>query len=120
MAVCTVCGDIFNNETGFCPTCGAEYKVEVGGKDAGDLFNEARRRIEAGQVIDAKGLLTQAIKMDESNAEYRFFLGSALYKLGDYEGAFNAYQKADRLKPNTDRILKCLVAARQRMTEAKK
>lgn len=32
MAVCTVCGDIFNNETGFCPTCGAEYRVEVGGK----------------------------------------------------------------------------------------
>lgn len=119
MAVCTVCGDIFNNETGFCPTCGSECKVEVGGKNATDLFKEARQRIDAGQVIDAKGLLTQAIKMDESNAEYRFYLGSALYKVGDYEGAYTTWQKADRLMPNNDRIEKCLVAARQRMTEAK-
>jgi tetratricopeptide (TPR) repeat protein len=120
MAVCTVCGGIFNNETGYCPECGAEFKVETGGKNASDLFKEAMLRIEAGQVIDAKGLLTQAIKMDENNGRFHFYLGSVLYKQKDYEKAYTSWQKADRLLPNNDRIQKCLVAARQRNTENKK
>ncbi|GMV67476.1 MAG: hypothetical protein KJ050_14535 [Candidatus Omnitrophica bacterium] len=120
MAVCQVCGDIFNNETGYCPTCGAEYKIEVGGKDSQDLFREAMQRIEAGQVIDAKGLLSKAIEMDKDNASYRFYLGSVLYKLGEYEAAYNSWQKADRLLPNNERIYRCLVAVRQRITETKK
>ncbi|MCG3195914.1 MAG: hypothetical protein HUU16_11230 [Candidatus Omnitrophica bacterium] len=118
MAICAVCGEMFDNTTGFCPSCGAEYKMETGGRSAESLFAEAMQRIQAGQVIDAKGLLTQLIKLDEGNASYRFYLGSVHYKLGEYEAAYNAWQRADRLMPNNDRILKGLVAARQKMAEA--
>jgi cytochrome c-type biogenesis protein CcmH/NrfG len=115
--MCQVCGEMFDNTNGICPSCGTPYQVKAGGRSASDLFAEAMDRIRAGQVIDAKGLLSEAIKMDEGNAEYRFFLGSALYKLQDFEGAYSAWQKADRIMPNNERILKGMVAARQRVSE---
>ncbi|MCA9438557.1 MAG: tetratricopeptide repeat protein [Candidatus Omnitrophica bacterium] len=120
MAVCSICGTMFDNIDGKCPECGAPAGGGGSGQSAESLYAEAMRRIKAGQVGDAKGLLSDAISKDPTKVEYHFYLGSAKYKLGDFQGAYKAYQQADKLKPNTDRIHKCLVAARQKMTEEKK
>lgn len=117
MAVCSICGEIFDNVSGSCPNCGTAYAPSTSGRTAEQIYQEAMERIRAGQVIDAKGLLSQAIEMEPTNGAYRFYLGSAYYKLGEYEDAYSTWQKADRLMPNTDRILKGLVAARQRISE---
>ena len=120
MAVCAICGTMFDNVDGRCPECGAP--AAGGGKDrpAESLYEEAVKRMNAGQVGDAKGLLTEAIQKDPTKGEYHFFLGSANYKMGEYAAAYKAYQQADRLMPNRDRIHKCLVASRQKMTDDKK
>ena len=121
MAFCNVCHNMFDNVDGTCPHCGAEYTGAEGeDRSHEDLFKEATDRIKAGQVADAKGLLTQAIKQDEQNGRYHFFLGSVLYKMGQHREAFSAWQRADRLMPHVDRIHKCLVAARQRIAEEEK
>jgi len=117
MAVCEVCGGIFDNVDGTCPSCGAAVGGSSSDQSADALYDEAHQRINAEQVADAKGLLTQAIKKDDSKGEYHFFLGSVLYKLGEFPTAYSTWQKADRMLPGQDRIQKCLVAARQRMTE---
>lgn len=120
MAVCTICGGIFDNVDGVCPNCGSTYAPSTAGRSAMALFQEARERIQAGQVIDGKGLLLEAIRMDAENPEFQFLLGSVLYKLQDFDAAYKAWTRADRMKPGTDRILKCLTAARQRITEQEK
>ena len=120
MAVCSICGTMFDNVDGICPECGAPAGGAGTNQPPEVLFEEAMRRMRAGQVGDAKGLLSDVISKDPSKGEYHFFLGSACYKLGDYQAAYKAYQQADRLMPNNDRIHKCLVASRQRMTEEKK
>jgi cytochrome c-type biogenesis protein CcmH/NrfG len=116
MAVCPVCGGIYDNLDGVCPSCGAEASDE----SAHELFNEAMKRIHAGQVIDARGLLSQAIRKDATKWEYHFYLGSVHYKIGEFGIAYNTWQKADRMNPGNDRIEKCLVAARQRIAEKEK
>lgn len=120
MAVCAICGTMFDNVSGVCPECGTPTSGGGSGQSAESLYSEAVRRMRAGQVGDAKGLLAEAVKLDPSNGEYHFYLGSANYKLGDYQAAYKAYQQADRLLPGLDRIQKCLVASRQKMTEEKK
>jgi predicted amidophosphoribosyltransferase len=118
MAFCSVCQNIFDNVDGTCPHCGAEYQG-AGGPDRtdDDLFQEAMERIRARQIMDAKGLLKQAIRKDGAKGQYHFYLGSVLYATEDYRGAYDAWQKADRLLPGKDRIHKCLVAARQKMAK---
>jgi cytochrome c-type biogenesis protein CcmH/NrfG len=117
MAVCQVCQNIFDNVDGACPHCGTEYGGGADARPHEDLYGEAMTRIRAGQVADAKGLLMAAIKQDEKNGEYYFYLGSSHYKLGEFRKAYEAWQKADRYMPHVDRIHKCLVAARQQMAK---
>jgi len=117
MAICVVCQNIFDNVDGFCPHCGSEVGGGADARPHEDLFEEAMERIRAGQVADAKGILGQAIKQDERNGKYHFYLGSSLYKMGDFRGAYESWQRANRFMPKVDRIEKCLVSARQKMAK---
>ncbi len=119
MAVCSICGTMFDNVGGTCPECGAPAGGAGTDQPAEAIYQEALRRMKAAQFGDAKGLLVDAIQKDSSKGDYHFYLGSANYKIGDYQAAYKAFQQADRLMPDNDRIHKCLVAARQRMTEEK-
>ena len=115
MAICPVCASMFDNVDGTCPNCGTEVGGGGAGRSHSDLFAEAMLRIKAGQYADAKGLLRSAIKQDERNGPYHFYLGSVMFKEKDYRGAFEVWQKADRFMPRNERVHKGLLAARQQM-----
>lgn len=67
--------------------------------DAIELFAAAREARFRNQPFTAINLLEQAVKLDPVSFELNFALGSALQRVGSFDKAIDAYERAEALRP---------------------
>ena len=88
------------------------YNPEKVNKKAVSLFNLARQRAEDGSLMNAAGLLVQAIAIDNKYADAYLALASIQGKLKNYPASITSYEKAFLLDSNYTLDYKPLYASR--------
>jgi len=68
--------------------------------DAGNLNNDGNRLMAEGKAKEAAKAYTEAVRLDPTNARWRYNLSLALAKLGDHAGEQAALEKTIELDPN--------------------
>ncbi len=65
-------------------------------------FRVAERLVREQKYEEARALLIEAISLDRAKADYHFYLGTCLFKVGEYDRSELSLRKALELDPKGD------------------